>query len=129
MPSILKARQIAFDSAVKAWSNFDYRGIADLEDLRERDPGRGPQIDQPIEIRESFNAALAVEGQNIIGDAPHAPFYLDYLDSDISNALAFKDANHSFIGITLPLVIDVSNITQQIADSDSVAPRRIASRH
>ena len=120
MPSSLTPQQIAFDTAVKAWSNFDYRGIADLEELRNSDPARGSQIDQLIEIRESFNASLAVEGQNIIGDAPHAPFYLDYLDSEVSNALAFKDEHHSFIGVTIPLVIDVSNLTQQIADSDAV---------
>jgi hypothetical protein len=118
--SILTPKQITFDAAVKARGNFDYRGIADLEELRERDPERGPQIDQLIQLRDSFNAGLAVEGQNIVGDAPHAPFYLDYLDSDRSNALAFKDEHHSFIGVTLPLVIEISNITQQVADSDEV---------
>lgn len=120
MRTRLTPQQTAFDAAVKAWSNFDYSGIADLDELRKRDPARGPQIDQLIQIREAFNAALSVEGQNIIGDAPHAPFYLDYLDSAVSNALAFKDVEHSFIGITLPLVADVANIAEQIADSDTV---------
>ena len=119
-PPILSPIQVAFDLAVKARRNFDYRGIANLEELRGRDPERGPQLDQLIQLRDSFNAALAVEGQNIIGDAPHAPFYLDYLDSDKSNALAFKTEHYSFIGVTLPLVIEISNVTQQIAASDEI---------
>src|ERR1035437_5766947 len=104
MPPILSPKQIAFDTAVKARNNFLFRGIANLDELRERDASLSPLIDQLIEIRQTFNDALAVEGQNIIGDAPHAPLYLDYIDSAISNALAFKDADHSFIGVTVPLV-------------------------
>src|SRR5256885_14211768 len=107
MPSVFSPKQIAFDAAVKARNDFLYRGIADLEELRERDAALGPLIDQLIQIRETLNAALAVEGQNSIGDAPHAPFYLDYIDALTSNGLAFKDADHSFIGITMPLVFDV----------------------
>ena len=44
----LTPRQVAFDAAVKARKNFDYRGIADLEELRQRDPARSPQLDQLI---------------------------------------------------------------------------------
>ncbi|OFV97156.1 MAG: hypothetical protein A3H28_14685 [Acidobacteria bacterium RIFCSPLOWO2_02_FULL_61_28] len=120
MPARLTPKQVAFDAAVKARRNFDYRGIADLAELRERDPARGPQLDQLSQLRDSFNAALAVEGQNIVGDAPHAPFYLDYLDSDTCNAWAFRDDLHSFIGVTLPLVIEISSITQRVVDSDAV---------
>jgi hypothetical protein len=120
MPSILNSKQVAFDAAVKAHKDALYRGIADLEELRERDAALGPLIDQLIEIREAFNAALAVEGQNIIGDAPHAPLYLDYIDSLTSNGLAFNDADHSFIGITVPLVFDALSISRQIAQSDTV---------
>ncbi len=119
MPSTFTPRQIAFDAAVKARNNFDYRGIADLEELRAGDP-EGRQFAQLIQLRDSFNEALAAEGQNIIGDAPHAPFYLDYLDSDKSNALAFKDDHYSFIGVALPLVTELLSITQQIAASDEI---------
>ncbi len=79
--------------AVKSRNNFDYRGIADLEELRQRDSSLSTFIDQLVEIRQSFNGALAVEGQNIAGDAPHSPLYLDFIDSDRSNTVAFKDAN------------------------------------
>ena len=114
------AKQIAFDVAVKSRNNFDYRGIADLEELRQRDSSLGTFIDKLIEIRQSFNGALAVEGQNVTGDAPHSPLYFDFIDSDLSNALAFKDANHSFIGVTVPLVFDVVNTAWALAASDPV---------
>jgi hypothetical protein len=120
VPSILTPKQVAFDAAVKAQRNALYTGVADLEALRESNAALGPLVDQLIVIRDGFNAALAVEGQHIVGDAPHAPFYLDYLESLASNALAFKDADHSFIGITIPLVFDIRNIALQIAHSDEV---------
>jgi hypothetical protein len=63
------AEQIAFDVAVKSRHNFDYRGIADLEELRQRDSSLSTFIDKLVEIRQSFNGALAVEGHNITGDA------------------------------------------------------------
>jgi len=118
--STLTPKQLAFDAAVKAQSNFDYRSIADLEALRERDASLSLFIDHLIGIRESMNAALAVEGQNIIGDAPHAPFYFDYIDSARSQGLAFKDADHSFVGVTIPLVFDVRDIARLIAESEAV---------
>jgi hypothetical protein len=120
MPTPLTAKQLAFDAAIKAQSNFEYRGIADLETLREKDPTFGPAIDQLVEIRESLNAALALEGQNIVGDAPHKPFYFDYVDSSRSQGLAFKDADHSFIGITISLVFDVRDVARLVSQSDNV---------
>jgi hypothetical protein len=49
MPAKLSPQQAAFDAAVKARNDALYQGIADLDELRERDPGRGPQIDQLVE--------------------------------------------------------------------------------
>jgi len=123
MPSVLTPKQVAFDAAVKAQCNFDFRGIADLEALREQDASLGPVVEQLIEIRDIMNAALLVEGQNIVGDAPHAPFYLDYIDSPRSQALAFKDADHSFIGVTISLVVDVRDIAQLISHEPDIVSR------
>ncbi len=120
MLSVLTPKQTAFDAAVKAQNDFNYRGIADLEALREDDASLGPLIDQLIEIRDGMNAALALEGQNIVGDARHAPFYFDYIDSARSQGLAFKDAAHSFIGVTIPLVFDVRDSARLIAESEAV---------
>jgi hypothetical protein len=118
MPSKLSDKQIAFDAAVQAKRDFMYPGIADLDALRGQ---YSPEfIDQLVTFRDGFNAALAVEGQHIVGDAPHAPVYLDYLDSIQAQGLAFKDANHSFIGITVLMVLDVLLTARQIADHDAV---------
>ena len=120
MPSISTPKQIAFDAAVKARRNALYEGIADLDELRQRGAAFETLTDQLITIRDMFNAALALEGQNITGDAPHAPFYFDYIESRASNAHAFKDADHSFIGITIPYVLELSAIAFQIARADAV---------
>ncbi len=118
--STLTPKQSAFDAAVKLRADALYRGVADLEQLRQTDATLNLLIDQLIEIRQSFNDALAVEGQHIVGDAPHAPFYFDYIDSAVSNALAFRDADHSFIGVTIPLVFDVTKISLMLSSSDAV---------
>jgi hypothetical protein len=34
----------------------------------------------------------------------HPPFHFDYIEAVVSNALAFRDADYSFIGVTMPLV-------------------------
>lgn len=116
----LSTQQVAFDAAVKALSDALYSGIADLEEYRKEDPSLGPWIDQLVTIRQAFNDALAIEGQNLTGDAPHAPFYFDYIDSRVSNALAFRDADHSFIGLTIPLVREASSTARLLAESDAL---------
>ena len=105
-------RELAFDAAVKSWSNFDYRGRADLHQLEIRD--------RLIAIRQLFNDALAVEGQQVTDHAPHPPLYFDYIDSDHSNALAFMDSAHSFIGVTIPLINEVANSSAALSASDAV---------
>ena len=105
-------REQAFDVAVKNRRNFDYRGRVDLttHDIRE----------ELVAIQQAFNAALAVEGQNITDHAPHPLFHFDYLDSDLHNALAFTDGAYSFIGVTLPLVGNVSRVSDALSASDAV---------
>jgi hypothetical protein len=111
----LTPKQIAFDVAVKSHRDFLYRGIADLDEIRRQDSTLSVLVDRLIDVRYLYNEALAVEGQQITGHAPHKPFYLDYVDSPVSNALAFPDADHSFIGVTIPLVADVLNIAMALA--------------
>ena len=74
-------------------------------------------------IRDSLNSALAIEGQHIAGDAPHAPLYFDYVDSDVSNGIAFKDADYSFIGVTVQRVFDANRIAAIVAYDDSLLRR------
>jgi hypothetical protein len=106
------ARADAFDAAVKRACNADYTGRATLEGRADRD--------RLIDIRDMFNGALAVEGQHVTGHAPHAPFYFDYLDSPRSNALAFADGEHSFVGVTLPCIRDIWIIAERLTLSDDV---------
>ena len=112
----LSPQEHAFDTAVRNWRDFDYRGRADLEHLQI------PSL--PIEtltvLRQNFNDALAVEGQHIIDHAPHPPFYLDYIDSNCLNALAFTDGAYSFIGVTIPLVNNVWIISSVLSAANNV---------
>src|ERR1700690_2439715 len=32
------------------------------------------------------------------------PFYFDYIDSEFSDAVAFRDDSHAFIGVTVPFI-------------------------
>jgi hypothetical protein len=115
----LTEKQIAFDTAIKRRRHALYTGIADVEQMR-GSQAPGEIVDRLIALRELYNSALAVEGQTITGHAPHKPFYLDYVYSNISNALAIPDENFSFIGITLPLVADVTNLATALAKSQDV---------
>jgi hypothetical protein len=48
-----------------------------------------------IDLRESVNRAL-LNAQN-----QNPPFFFDFIDSDVSNALAFRHDGYSFIGVTI----------------------------
>jgi len=56
-----------------------------------------------VGIQESFNEALRNEKKSIPEHVPHPPFHLDYVDSAVPNALAFRYEGYSFIGITMAL--------------------------
>lgn len=56
------------------------------------------------DIRNALNEALSNEKQNVPEHVNHPPFYFDYIDSVVSNALAFHVSDYSFIGITMPLI-------------------------
>jgi hypothetical protein len=119
---VLSPKQLAFDAAVKAMRNALYRGVADLEFLSTT-LDDDALVFSLFSIRDILNSALQVEGQHIIGDAPHAPFYLDYIDSDASAALAFKDADNSFIGITIPFVLELWEAMRRVVKSDALVAR------
>lgn len=121
--SNLTPKQSAFDAAVKSWNDFDFRGIANLDYLRTQEPSRATEIDHLIQIREFFNLALSVEGQHVTGDAPHAPFYFDYIDADVAAARSFSDRYHSFIGVTLPFIDNLRRTAARLSQSPEVMAR------
>jgi len=112
--------QVAFDAAVRAQADALFRGIADLERLREDDPGRAVQIDRLVEIRAAMNAALGAGGQHEAGNGIRMPVYFDFVDSDVSNARAFIHAQRCYIGIALPSVSKMSRLAGQLAASDAI---------
>ena len=70
-----------------------------------------------------MNETLRLEGVNASGGVQHPPFHFDYLavGAGIKNALAFQDADFSFIVVTLPLVESVWNLSGRLSRSPIVA--------
>jgi hypothetical protein len=55
-------------------------------------------------LQSALNHALAHEDIGNKHHFGHSPFHVDYVDSDVENAIAFCYENYSFIGITEPLM-------------------------
>jgi hypothetical protein len=72
-----------------------YRGRKDLNAVPE------PMRSFLIDLRESVNRALLnAQNQNPL-------FFFDFIESDVSNALAFRHEGYSFIGVTFPLLDEI----------------------
>jgi hypothetical protein len=56
------------------------------------------------DVQNALNEALRNEKQNVPEHVDHPPFHFDYIESNVSNALAFCVPEYSFIGVTMPLV-------------------------
>ncbi len=56
------------------------------------------------DVRDAVNDALSEENKGLPGHVAHLPFYFDYVDSIHPNALAFRDVDFSYIGVTMALV-------------------------
>jgi hypothetical protein len=72
-------------------------------------------------IQETFNEALRNEKQGVPEHVDHPPFHVDYVDSSIQNALAFRYEDYSFIAITVPLIYALSNACLLLSKSPTVA--------
>ena len=70
-------------------------------------------------VQRAFNEALSNE-THVADHAPHSPFHFDYIESTSRNALAFRDENYSFIGITIELVYLLWDICFRLAKSEAV---------
>jgi hypothetical protein len=73
-------------------------------------------------FKNGFNEALA-QRKKVPEHLDDLLFYLDYIDSDFSNAVAFRDGSSAFIGITVPLVYELLKICALLSDSEPI--RRI----
>jgi hypothetical protein len=71
-------------------------------------------------IQGSFNESLLNEKRDVPEHVGHPPLYLDYIDSDRSNAHAFLSEDYSFIGITLGLIYQLGDLCVRLSRSDAV---------
>lgn len=113
----------AFDKYVRENSEFVtrdrlripvFRGRQHLAELRREDL-RSPLAN----LQNGFNEALA-QRKKVPEHLDDLPFYLDYIDSDFSNAVAFRDGSSAFIGITVPLVYELLKICALLSDSEPI---------
>ena len=70
-------------------------------------------------IQSVFNERLA-ERKRIPEHIDDLPFYFDYIDSDFSRAVAFRDDSYAFIGITVPFIIELLEICVRLSKSEPV---------
>ena len=91
-----------------------YRGRQNLADLQREDL-------RPLlaNLKSGFDEALA-RRKKVPEHLDDLPFYLDYIDSDFSNAVAFRDDTYAFIGITVPLVYDLLEICARLSEAEPI---------
>jgi hypothetical protein len=102
--------------AFDAWFRIlGFRGRHALDD-------QPPQLKQQLlSLQRTFNEAFAEE-RKFPEHAPTLPMYLDYIDADGENAIATTDGQHyAFVGITLPLVFKISDLSVVLGRSPLIA--------
>ena len=67
-------------------------------------------------IQANLNEALGNERKDVPEHVPHSPFYVDFIDSDDANAMAFTEGDFSFIGITIALINRIWSISWPLAN-------------
>jgi hypothetical protein len=107
--------QEAFDAFFEENDTGPYRGRDDLSGLQ-------PTLQEQLRfLQETFNEALRNVKLDIPGHVDHPPFYVDYVDSDVQNAIAFRYRGYSLIGITVPLIYSISDACLLLSQSTTVA--------
>jgi hypothetical protein len=67
-----------------------------------------------------LNEALEVADKTVPHHVHYGPFYVDYIDSDVENALAFQNEGYSFIGLTEPLMYKLLQISDAISQLGAI---------
>jgi hypothetical protein len=78
-----------------------YKGKLDLDAIS--DPGVREML---VGFQEGFLEALRSRPEQP-EYVPHSPIHFDYVESTVSNALAFRTDGFSFVGVTLPLIVEL----------------------
>jgi hypothetical protein len=108
----------AFDEAFRNCSPEEQRHYKGRNDLSGLPIGIQEQLRS---LQKMFNDSLRNEKQGVPEHVEHAPFHVDYVDSDVQNALAFRCDDYSFIGITVPLIYAISDVCLLLSKSPTVA--------
>jgi hypothetical protein len=91
-----------------------YKGRHDLS-------GLPPEVQRQLRLIQAvFNGSLQNE-KFVPEHVTHPPFHVDYVKSDVQNALAFRYDGYSFIGITVPLIYAVSHVCLGLSKSPTVS--------
>lgn len=94
-----------------------YQGKHDLEGL-----GVPNLKEILLKLQRGFNFALANE-RHVPEHRNHPPFHVDYIKSDIPNALAFRHDGYSFIGLTIPLITAAMELCGRLSRSAEVVSK------
>src|SRR5437899_1402580 len=92
-----------------------YLGRYDLERLQQ--PGFQPLL---AAVQKVLNETLNDE-QPIPEHVEHPSFHFDYVDSPISDAIAFRWGGYSFIGVTIELIYQLWETCVQMSEAQSIA--------
>src|SRR5947207_287547 len=87
--------EVAFDRYLR-----DHRlpGKQDLDSLAQ------PEVRSLLAVIQRIQNEALNKARSVPGHVDHPPFHFDYIASDVPNALAFGDEDHSFIGLTMGLI-------------------------
>jgi hypothetical protein len=88
-----------------------YRGRKDLADVE-------PENLRSLltTIKTTMNVGL-VSRKRVPEHFDDLPFHFDYIESDFPNALAFRDESYAFIGITIPLIMEMLETSTDLSRS------------
>jgi hypothetical protein len=74
-------------------------------------------------LQVSLNNALEQADTIVSHHAVCPPFHIDYIDSDVENAIAFRYESYSFIGLTEPLMYKLWQVSVAVSELGTVAFR------
>ena len=109
--------EVAFDRyfrGLRPSEQITYQGKHDLEGL---DEGNLKEI--LLKLQSGLNFALANE-RDVSEHRDHPPFHVDYIKSEIPNALAFRHDGYSFIGLTISLITVAMGLCGKLSRSADV---------
>jgi hypothetical protein len=112
--------EVVFDRFLRNNIPAQYRGTfkgkLDLEAVLEPDVRT-----LLIAIQSALNEALRNEKRDVLEHVPHPPIHFDYVEASVSNAIAFRSEQYSFIGVTMPLVCALWDSCAHLSRSTEVA--------